>query len=79
MEEFNITLNLNTYFNFDMVYFHRRYKLYYLSLVSKATGEIIEIPLTDEQFDILLREMEENVKFLEEEYKFMREEKWWFL
>ena len=79
MEDFNITLNLNTYFNFDMVYFHKRYNLYYLSLISKATGEIIEIPLTNEQFDILLKEMEENVKFLEEEYRFIKEEKWWFL
>ena len=41
-------------------YYEKRYDLFYLSLVSKATGEIIEIPMTNEQFDMLLEEMQEN-------------------
>ena len=60
MNEFNVTLNMHNYFDFDRVYYEKRYDLFYLSLVSKATGEIIEIPMTNEQFDILLEEMEEN-------------------
>ena len=60
MNEFNVTLNMHNYFDFDKVYYEKRYDLFYLSLVSKATGEIIEIPMTNEQFDILLEEMQEN-------------------
>lgn len=78
-EEIHVTLNLNSYFWFEDVHYSKRYKLYYFDLTSKATGEIIQIPLTDEQFDLLLKEMEANVKFLEEEWQFMREGKWWFL
>ena len=60
MNEFNVILNMHNYFDFDRVYYEKRYDLFYLSLVSKATGEIIEIPMTNEQFDILLEEMQEN-------------------
>ena len=60
MNKFNVTLNMHNYFDFDKVYYEKRYDLFYLSLVSKATGEIIEIPMTNEQFDILLEEMQEN-------------------
>ena len=60
MNNFHITLNMHYYFDFDKVYYEKRYGLFYLSLVSKATGEIIEIPMTNEQFDILLEEMQEN-------------------
>lgn len=58
MNKFNVTLNMHNYFDFDKAYYEKRYGLFYLSLVSKATGEIIEIPLTEEQFDKLLDEME---------------------
>lgn len=78
-EEFHVKLNLNNYFWFEDVHYSKKYNLYYLDITSKATGEIIQIPLTEEQFDILLKEMETNVKFLEEEWQFMREERWWFL
>lgn len=78
-EEFHVKLNLNNYFWFEDVHYSKKYNLYYLDVTSKATGEIIQIPLTEEQFDILLEEMETNVKFLEEEWQFMREGKWWFL
>ena len=60
MNEFNVILNMHNYFDFDRAYYEKRYDLFYLSLVSKATGEIIEIPMTNEQFDILLEEMQEN-------------------
>ena len=60
MNNFHITLNMHNYFDFDKVYYEKQYDLFYLSLVSKATGEIIEIPMTNEQFDILLEEMQEN-------------------
>lgn len=62
MNEFNVILNMHNYFDFDRAYYEKRYDLFYLSLVSKATGEIIEIPMTNEQFDILLEEMQENEK-----------------
>ena len=58
MNKFNVTLNMHNYFDFDRAYYEKRYGLFYLSLVSKATGEIIEIPLTEEQFNKLLDEME---------------------
>ena len=79
MNEFNVTLNMHNYFDFDRVYYEKRYDLFYLSLVSKATGEIIKIPMTNEQLDILLEEMEEETKFLEEQLKLTKERKWWFL
>ena len=60
MNEFNVILNMHNYFDFDRVHYEKRYDLFYLSLVSKATGEVIEIPMTNEQFDILLEEMQEN-------------------
>lgn len=59
-EEFHVILNLNNYFWFEDVHYSKRYNLYYLDVTSKATGEIIQIPLTEEQFDMLLEEMEEN-------------------
>ena len=79
MDNFHVTLNMHNYFDFDRVYYEKRYDLFYLSLVSKATGEIIKIPMTNEQFDILLEEMEEETKFLEEQLKLTKERKWWFL
>ena len=60
MDNFHVTLNMHNYFDFDRVYYEKQYDLFCLSLVSKATGEIIEIPMTNEQFDILLEEMKEN-------------------
>ena len=60
MDNFHVTLNMHNYFDFDRVHYKKQYGLFYLSLVSKATGEIIEIPMTNEQFDMLLEEMKEN-------------------
>jgi hypothetical protein len=63
-EEFHVMLNLNNYFWFEDVHYSKKYKLFYLDVTSKATGEIIEIPLTDKQFDLLLEEMEQNYRRL---------------
>jgi len=60
-EEFHIKLNLNNYFWFEDVHYSKKYNLYYLDVTSKATGEIIQIPLTEEQFDSLLLEMEQEI------------------
>jgi len=70
-EQFHVILNLNNYFWFEDVHYSKKYNLYYLDVASKATGEIIQIPLTEEQFDILLFEMEENIKFLKDEIQFL--------
>lgn len=63
-EEFHIKLNLNNYFWFEDVHYSKKYNLYYLDITSKATGEIIQIPLTGEQFDTLLDEMECENRYL---------------
>ena len=60
-EEFHIILNMNNYFWFEDVHYSKRYQLYYLDLTCKATGEIVQIPLTEESFDELLNEMEKEV------------------
>ena len=78
-EQFHVILNLNNYFWFEDVHYSKKYNLYYLDVTSKATGEIIQIPLTEEQFDILLAEMEEEARFREEQLKLTKERKWWFL
>ena len=54
--------------------------IYYdVLLTSKSTGEIITFTFDDARFDELLIQMEENVKFLENELAFAKEQKWWFL
>ena len=70
-EQFHVILNLNNYFWFEDVHYSKKYNLYYLDVTSKATGEVIQIPLTEEQFDTLLFEMEENIKFLKDEIQFL--------
>ena len=70
-QTFHVILNLNNYFWFEDVHYSKKYNLYYLDVTSKATGEVIQIPLTEEQFDILLFEMEENIKFLKDEIQFL--------
>ena len=55
-------------------------EIYYdVLLVSKSTGEVITFTFDDVHFDELLAQMEENVKFLEDELAFAKEQKWWFL
>lgn len=55
-------------------------EIYYdVLLVSKSTGEVITFTFDSIHFDELLTQMEENVKFLEDELAFVKEQKWWFL
>ena len=55
-------------------------EIYYdVLLVSKSTGEVITFTFDSVHFDELLTQMEENVKFLEDELAFVKEQKWWFL
>ena len=55
-------------------------EIYYdVLLVSKSTGEVITFTFDNIHFDELLAQMEENVKFLEDELTFAKEQKWWFL
>lgn len=61
LEEIHLTVNLNNYFWFEDVHYNKTYNLYYLDLTSKATGEIIEIPLEEEHFNKLLKELELEV------------------
>ena len=55
-------------------------EIYYdVLLVSKSTGEVITFTFDSVHFDELLTQMEEYVKFLEDELAFAKEQKWWFL
>lgn len=54
-------------------------KYYDVLLTSKSTGEIMTFTFDRAHFDELLAQMEENVKFLKDEVKLVREQKWWFL
>lgn len=71
-QEFYIRLNLNNYFWFEDVHYSKKYRLYYLDITSKATGEIIQIPMDKEQFDTLLKEMEVNIQRLQNEIQFLK-------
>lgn len=52
---------------------------YDVLLVSKSTGEVITLTFNEQLFDELLKEMEEEAEFLEEQLKLAKEKKWWFL
>lgn len=75
-------IDVTKYFNFeaaDLRYGFDKEIYYDVLLSSKSTGEIITFTFDGAHFDELLAEMEENVKFLKDEVKFVREQKWWFL
>ena len=75
-------INVSKFFDFEVADEHIGYngKPYYdVLLTSKSTGEVITFTFDEQHFDELLNQMEENVKFVEEEVTFMKEEKWWFL
>ena len=64
MNGFHFNFNANKYFYFDSVnLWHTSlgYPMYDLNLVSRATGEIITIPLTSQYFDMLLEDMATQV------------------
>ena len=54
-------------------------KYYDVLLVSKSTGEIITFTFDETHFNELLKQMEDNVRFMKAQVKFAKEEKWWFL
>lgn len=62
-EDFHVLLNMNNYFWFEDVHYSKKQNLYYLDLTAKATGEIIQVPLTEKQFDNLLKELEVNLNY----------------
>ena len=53
--------------------------MYDIELISKSTGEVIIWSFTEEYFDKLLDELEENTKFLEDSLYYTRKQMWWFL
>ena len=54
-------------------------KYYDVLLVSKSTGEIMTFTFDEAHFNELLKQMEDNVRFMKAQVKFAKEEKWWFL
>ena len=75
-------INLTDFYDIGKVEFWRtsiNVPMYDIELISKSTGEVITWSFTEEYFDKLLNEMEEETKFLEEQLKLMKEKKWWFL
>lgn len=77
-----MVLDVSKFFDFEVA--DLRYgvdeNIYYdVLLVSKSTGEVMTFTFDGAHFDELLAQMEENVKFLEDELTFVREQKWWFL
>lgn len=54
-------------------------KYYDVLLTSKSTGEIMTFTFDEAHFNELLKQMEDNVRFMRAQVKFAKEEKWWFL
>lgn len=69
---FHIKTDMYNYFDFDKVWYDKEYNLFYLNLISKATGEIIEFPMESDQFDTLLKEMETNIKKFQDTIQFLK-------
>lgn len=77
-----MVIDVSKFFDFEVADLHYGFdkEIYYdVLLVSKSTGEIITFTFDNVHFDELLGQMEENVKFLEEELAFVKEHKWRFL
>lgn len=77
-----MVIDISKFFDFevaDIRYGFNKEIYYDVLLVSKSTGEVITFTLDSVHFDELLGQMEENVKFLEDELVFVKEQKWWFL
>lgn len=75
-------IDIAKFFDFEAADVHYGFdkEVYYdVLLTSKSTGEVIIFTFDSTHFDELLIQMEENVKFLEEELAFVKEQKWWFL
>lgn len=77
-----MVINISKFFDFEAADVHYGFdeEVYYdVLLTSKSTGEVMIFTFNNELFDELLTQMEENVKFLEDELTFVKEQKWWFL
>lgn len=75
-------IDVSKFFDFEVADEHIGFdgELYYdVLLVSKSTGEVMTFTFDRAHFDELLKQMEENVNFLKDEVKFVKEQKWWFL
>lgn len=75
-------IDMSKFFDFDVADERIGYNgqsYYDILLASKSTGEVITLTFDEAHFDELLKQMEENVKFLEDELNFVKEQKWWFL
>ena len=75
-------IDVSKFFDFDVADERIGYNgepYYDVLLASKSTGEVITLTFDEAHFDELLKQMEENVNFLEDELNFMKEQKWWFL
>lgn len=75
-------IDVSKFFDFEVADERVGYngKPYYdVLLTSKSTGEVITLTFNEAHFDELLAQMEENIKFLEDEFNFVKEQKWWFL
>jgi len=75
-------INVSKFFDFEAVdercgFDEENY--YDVLLVSKSTGEVITLTFNEQLFDELLKEMEKEAEFLEEQLKLVKEKKWWFL
>ena len=77
-----MVIDVSKFFDFDVADERIGYNgepYYDVLLASKSTGEVITLTFDEAHFDELLKQMEENVKFLEDELNFAKEQKWWFL
>ena len=75
-------IDVSKFFDFDVADERIGYNgepYYDVLLASKSTGEVITLTFDEAHFDELLKQMEENVKFLEDALNFVKEQKWWFL
>lgn len=57
-------INISDFFDLDSISTWRpaEVQLYEIRLISKVTGELITITLDDEYFDILIAQMQRNIK-----------------
>ena len=77
-----MVIDVSKFFDFDVADERIGYNgepYYDVLLASKSTGEVITLTFDEAHFDELLKQMEENVNFLEDELNFVKEQKWWFL
>ena len=75
-------IDVSKFFDFDVADERIGYNgepYYDVLLASKSTCEVITLTFDEAHFDELLKQMEENVNFLEDELNFVKEQKWWFL